>query len=209
MSLSTVLLAAYPGIATAHAGVGAVALAAFWAAAFARKGTAVHRRIGQAYLLAMAGILLTGSAMALAKGLKGQPVAAAFLGYLLLITATAVWSSWRAVRDRDDVARYTGPVFVGLGVASFLAAAGVLVLGLQKGVPLLVGFSTVGLVVGVDMVRKRLHRRRLACASACTGAAWPSSRCGGAASTTPRCWATRWPPTSPSLSSACRSCCRR
>jgi len=162
MSLSTVLLAAYPGIATAHAGVGAVALAAFWAAAFARKGTALHRRIGQAYLLAMAGILLTGSAMALAKGLKGQPVAAAFLGYLLLITATAVWSSWRAVRDRDDVARYTGPVFVGLGVASFLAAAGVLVLGLQKGVPLLVGFSTVGLVVGVDMVRKRLHRRRLA-----------------------------------------------
>lgn len=162
MSLSTALLAAYPGIATVHASVGAVALVAFWTAAFARKGTALHRRIGQTYLMAMAGILLTGSAMALGKWLQGKPVAAAFLGYLLLITATAVWSTWRAVRDRHDVARYTGPVFVGLGVASFAAGAGVLALGLQTGVPLLVGFSTVGLVVGVDMVRKRLHRARLA-----------------------------------------------
>lgn len=161
MSVTVALLTAYPAIAAAHAGVGAVALAAFWTAAFARKGSALHRRVGQTYLLAMTGILLTGTSMALAKWLQGHLVAASFLGYLLLITAAAVWSSWRAVRDKADVARYTGPVFVALGAGSFLAGAGVLALGLQKGVPLLVGFSLVGLVVGADMLRKRLRRAQL------------------------------------------------
>lgn len=162
MSVTATLLAAYPAIATVHACIGAIALGAFWAAAFLRKGSPLHRRIGQVYLLAMTGILLTGAAMALGKSLQGHVVASSFLGYLLLITAAAVWSSWRAVRDKSDVARYTGPVYVSLGAASFLAGAGVLALGLQKGVPLLVGFSIVGLVVGVDMLRKRLRRAQLA-----------------------------------------------
>lgn len=162
MSPTAALLAAYPALAVAHAGVGTVALAAFWTAAFARKGSTLHRRVGQVYLLAMAGIVASGGALAVGKWLEGRVVAAAFLGYLLVITAAAVWSAWRAVRDRADVVRYTGPVFVTLGVASFLAGAGVLALGLAKGVPLLVGFSAVGLVVGADMVRKRLRRETLA-----------------------------------------------
>lgn len=162
MSPSAALLAAYPAIALAHACIGAVALSAFWTAAFARKGGPLHRRAGQAYLLAMAGILLSGVAMALGKWSQGQVVTASFLGYLLTITAAAVWSSWRAVRDKADVARYTGPVFVALGAGSLLAGAGVMALGLQKGVPLLVGFSVVGLVAGADMLRKRLRRAQLA-----------------------------------------------
>ncbi|TWI13451.1 hypothetical protein [Aerolutibacter ruishenii] len=162
MSVTATLLAAYPAIATVHACIGAVALGAFWAAAFLRKGSPLHRRVGQVYLLAMTGILLTGAAMALGKALQGHVVASSFLGYLLLITAAAVWSSWRAVRDKSDVARYTGPVYVSLGAASFLAGAGVLALGLQKEAPLLVGFSIVGLAVGVDMLRKRLRRAQLA-----------------------------------------------
>lgn len=162
MSSTATLLAAYPAIATLHACISAVALGAFWTAAFARKGSSLHRRVGQIYLLAMTGILITGAAMALGKWWQGQPVAASFLGYLLVITAAAVWSSWRAVRDKADVARYTGPVYVALGAASFLAGAGVLALGLQKGAPLLVGFSVVGLVVGLDMLRKRFRRAQLA-----------------------------------------------
>jgi uncharacterized membrane protein len=162
MTASAALVAAYPSVATIHAGVGAIALATFWTAAFARKGTPFHRRVGQTYLLAMSGILVTGVPLALGKWLQGHPVSAAFLGYLLLITATAMWGMWRAVRDRGDVERYTGPVYVGLGLASLLAGAGILWLGLRVGAPLLVGFSAVGLLAGGDMLRKRMRRAQMA-----------------------------------------------
>jgi len=162
MSPSAALLAAYPSIAVVHAVTGTVALAMFWTAAFARKGSAFHRRVGQAYLLAMAGIVLTGALLAVGKWLQDQPVAASFLSYLLLITAAAVWSAWRAVRDRTDVVRYTGPVFVALGVLSLLAGAGIFWLGLRVGSPLLMGFSTVGLAAGGGMLKKRVQRAQLA-----------------------------------------------
>lgn len=162
MTASAVLVSAYPSIAAVHASVGAIALATFWTAAIARKGTTFHRRIGQAYLLAMAGILATGVPLALGKWLQGQPVSAAFLGYLLLITAAAMWGAWRAVRDRGDVARYTGPVYVGLGLASLLSGAGILWLGVRVGAPLLIGFSAVGLLAGADMLRKRVRRAQMA-----------------------------------------------
>lgn len=162
MSSSAALLAAYPSIAAIHASVGVLALATFWSAAFARKGTAVHRRIGQAYLCAMLGILATGVPLAAGKWLQGHPVSAAFLGYLLLLTAAAIWGAWRSIRDRGDVARYTGRTFVALGLATFAAGAGILALGVLKGVPLLIGFSLVGLVAGTDMLRKRIRRAQLA-----------------------------------------------
>lgn len=162
MTASAALVAAYPSVAAIHASVGAIALATFWTTAFARKGTPFHRRIGQAYLLAMCGILVTGVPLALGKWLQGKPVAAVFLGYLLLITAAAMWGMWRAVRDRADVERYTGPVYVGLGLASLLAGAGILWLGLRVGAPLLIGFSAVGLLAGADMLRKRVRRAQMA-----------------------------------------------
>lgn len=162
MSLSDALSAVYPAIAAIHAVTGTVALAAFWTAAFARKGSALHRRVGQLYLLAMAGIVLTGLLLALGKLMQGQPVAAAFLGYLLVITTAAVWGAWRAVRDRNDVVRYTGPVFVALGVLAAMSGAAILWLGFRVDSPLLMGFSAVGLVAGSGMLHKRLHRARLA-----------------------------------------------
>lgn len=159
-------MTAYPTLVAFHAGIGVIALASFWSAAFLRKGSPLHRRAGQVFLLAMTGILATGVPMAAYAWLvRDRPVIAAFLAYLLAITATGVWSSWRAIRDRQDVARYTGPVYVGLAWLSLLGGVGVLVLGLRANVPLLTGFSVVGLYTGFDMLRKRRNRERLAAQS--------------------------------------------
>lgn len=156
-------MTAYQTLVVCHAAIGTIALAAFWSAAFLRKGSPLHRRAGQLFLLAMGGILLTGVPMAAYAWLaRERPVTAAFLAYLLVITATAMWTAWRAIRDRHDVARYTGPAYAVLAWLSLLAGAGVLALGLSVGAPLLIGFSAVGLFAGVDMLRKRRHRERLA-----------------------------------------------
>jgi hypothetical protein len=154
-------MTAYALLVAAHVTVGGVALATFWTAAALRKGSALHRRVGQAYLLAMAGIILTGAPLALVRWFDGRPVTAAFLGYLVVITAGGTWTAWRAVRDKTDATRFTGPVYAALGWLSLLSGLGVLALGIKVGAPLLIGFSAVGLFAGQDMLRKRRDPRRL------------------------------------------------
>ncbi len=153
---------AYAALVAVHIATGAVALAAFWTAAALRKGSPAHRRVGQTYLWAMLGIVVTAVPLALARWYDGHPVTAAFLGYLAVITATGVWLSWRAVRDKAAPRRFTGPVFVALAGLSLVSGAGVLALGLQRGAPLLIGFSFVGIVSGALMLRQRAQRDRIA-----------------------------------------------
>ncbi|UHQ23451.1 hypothetical protein LVB77_01685 [Lysobacter sp. 5GHs7-4] len=155
-------MTAYSILVAAHGAIGAIALVTFWAAAALRKGSPAHRRFGQAYLLAMLGILVTAVPMALVRYAQGQVYTAVFLGYLVAITANGVWAAWRAIRDKHDVARYTGPVYVASGMLALLAGLGVLALGLRDGSPLFIGFSAIGLYVGYDTLNKRLHRQRLA-----------------------------------------------
>ncbi len=153
---------AYPLIVAAHATVGVLALLTFWSAALLRKGSPLHRRVGQGYLLAMLGIIVTALPMTAYKLAQGQSVTAAFLAYLVVITATGVWGAWRAIRDKHDVVRYTGPVYAGLAWLCLLSGVGVLALGIKAGAPLLMGFSVVGLFTGQDMLRKCRNRARLA-----------------------------------------------
>jgi hypothetical protein len=155
-------MSTYTTIVAIHGSIGAFALLTFWLAAFLRKGSPMHRRTGQIYLLAMTGIILTAMPMAWHAHASGKTVTAAFLAYLVVITAAGVWGAWRAVRDRHDVVRFTGPVYVGLGALSLLSGLGVLVLGYRVGSPLLMGFSAVGLLAGYQAFDRRLHRARLA-----------------------------------------------
>lgn len=152
----------YPLLVALHGIAGALALLTFWMAALARKGGPWHRRAGQAYLGAMGGILVTAPPLAAARFAEGHSVTGAFLAYLVVISATGVWTAWRAVRDRDDVERYTGPVYRALAGCSLAAGLAVLALGILKSVPLLIGFSAIGLVSGLDMLRKRRNRAALA-----------------------------------------------
>lgn len=156
------MTAAYSLVVAIHGAIGIVALFAFWTAALLRKGSPLHRRVGQGYLVAMVGIIVTALPLAGYKLLLGKPVVAAFLAYLAVITATSIWSAWRAIRDKDDVRRYTGAVYAGLAWLCLVSGAGVLALGVKVGSPLLAGFSTVGIFVGQDMLRTRRNRARLA-----------------------------------------------
>ena len=138
-----------------HVAAGTLALIGFWTAAALRKGSPRHRLVGRAYLLAMVAVIVSGVPLTIQRAIDGQPVTATFLGYLLLVTATGVWTAWRASLDKADPLAYTGTVFRGFGVANVLAGLGVLALGIKVGSPLLMGFSAIGLFAGQDMLRKR------------------------------------------------------
>ena len=151
-------MTAYQMLVAVHVLVGAIALVTFWTAGLLRKGTPAHRNAGRVYLTAMVGIVITGAPMAIVRWVDGHIVTAAFLAYLVVITSTGVWVSWRAIRDKASPERFVGPVYVAFGVLSLLSGAGMLALGMKVGAPLLMGFSAVGLFTGFDMLRRRIRR---------------------------------------------------
>ena len=135
-----------------HIACGVVALLGFWTTACLKKGSLPHRLVGRTFLLAMCGILASGLPMTVHFLLSGRPVAAAFLGYLLVITAQAMWMAWRAVTDkRDWRAMVARPAWRAWSWAAMGAGLGVLALGMVRGEPLFMGFSTIGLLLGVQM----------------------------------------------------------
>lgn len=150
---------AYRYLVLGHVAAGTVALASFWTAGLARKGSPVHRAAGRIYLSAMCGVLLTSMPIAIILALRGRTVLAAFLGYLLVITATVMWCAWRALRDKRTPLRYYGPVYRLLAWLSLASAVACLALGLSTGAGLLLGFGWVGLLIGRNMLRDMRHLR--------------------------------------------------
>lgn len=149
-------MSTYSTLALLHAGLGTLALATYWTAGLSRKGSPVHRAAGKVYLLAMTGLLAVALPMSLIAVARGYQVIGAFLLYLLVITVTAVWLSWRAIRDKRDWARYTGPVYRGLmwlNLASALAIAGIGLLLAQSMQLIIVSFSGIGLFSFFSMRR--------------------------------------------------------
>jgi hypothetical protein len=139
-----------------HLAFGVVALLTFWLAALTRKGRPVHRGAGQAYLLAMAALLVPAVPLAVRIGITHSRVGGVFLGYLEIVVLTSVWLGRRAVRDKRDWARYTGRAYHALAWLNLASGAIVLALGLlvanqMRGI--LVAFSLVGLLGGLGMLR--------------------------------------------------------
>ena len=145
----------YAAFVTLHIAAGTVALITFWLAAALRKGSPRHRWVGRVYLSAMLLVIASGVPLTLQRVLDGQSASAAFLGYLLLLVTTSVWLSWRAIRDKAQPARYLGRAYHALAIANPLAGLAMLWLGLERGSPLLAGFSLVGILIGADMLRRR------------------------------------------------------
>lgn len=136
-----------------HIAAGGLALLSFWTAALLKKGSPRHRRVGQAFLLAMLGVLASGVPLVTALIERGHPVMALFLGFLLLLTGQSSWSAWRAVRDRHQPARFFGPVYWAFAVVCGLGGAGIVALGIQSGALILQAFGSVGLVAAWGSLR--------------------------------------------------------
>lgn len=146
----------YSILTVLHIGLGVVALVTFWAAGMAKKGSPVHKAAGKVYLGSMAGLLGAALPMSFYVLAARGPVTGGFLLYLVIITATSVWSAWRAIRDKRDWARYTGLVYRVLMWLNLAGALGVVALGLflaQQMQLVIVSFSAIGFVSFVQMWR--------------------------------------------------------
>jgi hypothetical protein len=149
-------MSTYEKIKMFHMAIGAVALVAFWIAALARKGGPAHRAAGKFYLLTLMCVMVSTLPFLALSVIEGRAEQVMLLSYLLLITVTAAWLSWSAVRDKRDFRRFTGLFFRGLATA--IALFGVVILSLSTTTGsaarsvLLIGFSLVGIITGSNML---------------------------------------------------------
>jgi hypothetical protein len=146
----------YAAFKLVHIALGCVALATYWTAGMARKGSPLHVRAGRLYLLAMAGLLAATVPMCGLAWFAGHQKIVMFLLYLLAITSTSVWLSWRAIRDKRDWARYTGPVYralMWLNLGSGIAIAGVGLFVAEQMQLIIVSFSLIGIAGFMRMRR--------------------------------------------------------
>lgn len=149
-------MSSYSILAFVHIALGVVALLSFWTAGMAKKGSPLHRAAGKLYLGSMAGLLVAAVPMAITIFAVRGVVTGSFLLYLVLITTTSVWLAWRAIRDKRDFARYTGPVYRGLMWANLLGGIGIALVGLllaRQMQLVIVAFSAIGVLSFVGMWR--------------------------------------------------------
>ena len=137
-----------------HVAAGTAALGLFWISALMRKGTAVHRRIGQAYLLAMAVILITSLPLVGLTWLRGHAITAVFLAYLTLLIASSCRNTLAAIRFRQSPQRYFGLDLKILAVAVAVAGASVMLLGLSRNAWILIGFGGIGPILLIQTIKR-------------------------------------------------------
>lgn len=149
----------YRLLVIAHVAAGTVALLAYWSAAIARKGGRVHRKVGQAYLLSMVAVLATSVVLAGTFFARGQAGIGTFLAYLVVITGTACWQGWLAVRRKHDAAAFHGRNYTLLAWANLGAGLATLWAGLALGHVLLLVFCWIGILAGAaGLLQQRRFR---------------------------------------------------
>lgn len=149
-------MAWYTTAAAIHGMIGAIALVTFWSAGLSKKGSPVHKFAGKIYLLAMTGIVLSALPLAISMLINNNPITGAFFAYLVVITSTSVWLSWRSIRDKQNWQHFIGPVYQSLMVLNLLSGLSIAILGLfyAKNAQLIISsFSLIGIFSAVSMYR--------------------------------------------------------
>lgn len=170
------LLAVYPVLVACHGLAGGLSLVLALIPMIARKGSAVHRRAGWGFVVAMAFTALTGviiSSLWLIAPLAVKPPAepltageaalvvsrmrffALFLCYLALLIAAGVWHGVRMLRARRAGAPAPGERLLDRGLPALLLAGGVALIyaGLTRGSVLPAAFGFIGVMSGYDDLR--------------------------------------------------------
>lgn len=132
-----------------HLAAGFIALAAFWAPLFLRKGGTAHRRFGWLFVGAMSVILVSAATMTVIRIVAGDREFALFLGFLTLITFAAVWSGVTVLRAKNDPMQMRTPFNFGLLLVILAAALALLWQWSQNGFVLLLVFGVIGLLIAI------------------------------------------------------------
>ena len=144
-------MSAYEIVKVTHASIGALALIAFWIAAFARKGSPLHVGVGRVYLGTMTAIVVTALPLVATRFVQGQFVTGMFFMLLLSLVATACFVGWTAIRHKRDWRRFVGTGYRTLMASNLAIGVAVTMLGTIHSRWIFVAFGVFGTKLGWDM----------------------------------------------------------
>lgn len=145
-----------------HVAAGTIALVSMWIPMIARKGAALHRRVGQVFVAAMATVSITALALAGARILfdpspQGRQ-AGLFLLFVGILTGGSVSTGVRVLRAKHRVGPHLQWWDLGLSGLLTAASVGLAGYGLAQGRMLFVAFSVIGLITGGGQLLYWLRR---------------------------------------------------
>ncbi len=136
-----------------HILLGSIAIALYWSALLAVKGSRRHRRAGTVFFGLLIAVALSVGPMLLLRPGVFDPAYVVQFVYLALCLVTVATLGYTAIRWKGDLARFRGRHFKILGVSIFVLAIVVLAAGVAEGKVLTMIFSWVGLFYGGTMIR--------------------------------------------------------
>src|SRR5262245_22657480 len=136
-----------------HLVFGGLAFVFFWGAVLTVKGSPTHKARGRLFFLTLVPVGITVGALLYYRAHAWQPAVFIQFAYLLLCLIVVGTVGWTAIRLKNDVERFRGPLFRIMGPLHFISGAVVLAAGLLGNEPLAVILSSIGLVFGAAMIR--------------------------------------------------------
>ncbi|RKH04062.1 DUF2306 domain-containing protein [Corallococcus carmarthensis] len=133
-----------------HIASGVVAFITLWLPLVARKGGALHRRVGWVYVGAMIAAAISAlviSGWRFLQAPREQPIALFFV-YIAVLSAASASMGVRVLRTKTRTGASTHPLDVGLSTLLLCMGLFTVAYGLRMDVPLLWGFGPVGILSG-------------------------------------------------------------
>jgi uncharacterized membrane protein len=140
-----------------HIAAGSLGLASMLIPMVAPKGGALHRRAGWVFVVSMGTVAVTALFLCTIR-LMVDPTAegrmsAIFLGFISILTGTAVSAGVRVLRTRNRTTAHLHWWDVGLAAVLLASGVGLFGYGLSVAQPLLIAFSVIGVVNGSSALR--------------------------------------------------------
>jgi len=147
-----------------HIAGGFAALVLFWIPIFARKGSAIHKRIGRyfamlMYMIGLSGLLMSSMDLLMPEALHpDQSVAntrntAMFLFSLSLLVLASTRHGWLTVNYRENRQPLRQPLQLILLGALLMCGAGLLGLGVVQPNPIFIAFGILEIALVLGMLR--------------------------------------------------------
>ncbi len=146
-----------------HIPFGFLSLVLFWIPVGVKKGGKLHRKVGWYYFICMWIVLISAMALSVCNILLAKYIAAAFLGYLAIITAYPLWYSYEILNQNKVWTKRYFQIRKVYSMVFFLAGLAMVYLGaiqfnFQGMGPMIAFFG----LVGIGSIREYLMTKEKA-----------------------------------------------
>lgn len=140
-----------------HIAAGSISLILFWIPVIVKKGSKIHNSVGRWYVYMMTIVVISAALLSIKNVIIQEYEAAAFLGYLAILTAYPLWHGRNILKHKKVMSDQFMLIRKSFNWALLLGAIGLLIyaycLEFRQQGPLMVIFALLGLSSSKDILK--------------------------------------------------------